>query len=151
MFRSVARLGRVATTARAFSTAPAVRAEAAKAPIQLHSVEGRYAHALFSAASTGGKLDVVEKELKAVQERASGDADFANFLNSPILSRKEKTEAVEAMMANKKYSDLTVNFFGALAENNRLDSTSDVIDAFSTIMTAHRGEVQCTITSAAVR
>ena len=36
-------------------------------PIHLFGVEGRYAHALFSAASKEKKLDVVEKELKQFQ------------------------------------------------------------------------------------
>lgn len=40
---------------------------------------------------------------------------------------------------------------GALAENNRLGMSTDVIDAFETLMTAHRGEVTCKITSAEVR
>jgi len=39
---------------------------------------------------------------------------------------------------------------GSLAENNRLRMSTDVIDAFETLMTAHRGEVNCMITSAEV-
>ena len=40
-----------------------------QAPIQLFGTEGRYAHALYSAASKEKKLDAVEKELKAFQVR----------------------------------------------------------------------------------
>ena len=38
-----------------------------QAPIQLFGVEGRYAHALYSAASKQKKLDVVEGDLKKVK------------------------------------------------------------------------------------
>ena len=43
-----------------------------------------------------------------------------------------------------------VNFFGAMAENNRLPETGGVIDAFETLMASSRNEVQCTITTAKV-
>lgn len=38
----------------------------------------------------------------------------------------------------------------AMAENNRLKLTASVIKAFGTIMSAHRGEVPCSITTAKV-
>jgi F-type H+-transporting ATPase subunit O len=38
-----------------------------QAPLQLFGVEGRYAHALYSAASKEKKLDAVEKDLKNIQ------------------------------------------------------------------------------------
>ena len=39
---------------------------------------------------------------------------------------------------------------GALTENNRLSRTMGVIKAYNTIMSAYRGEVPCTVTSAKV-
>lgn len=47
-------------------------------------------------------------------------------------------------------SPLTVNFFGVLAENNRLSKLDEVFSAWSKIMSAHRGEVVCTVTTAKV-
>ena len=38
-----------------------------QAPIKVFGVEGRYAHALFSAASKSNSLEKVEKELGQVQ------------------------------------------------------------------------------------
>ena len=52
---------------RMFSTTTAAQAKLVKAPIQLFGVEGRYAHALYSAASKEKSLDAVEKELAKVQ------------------------------------------------------------------------------------
>jgi len=39
---------------------------------------------------------------------------------------------------------------GALADNGRLQKMNGVISAFSTLMSAHRGEVVCTVTTAKV-
>ena len=40
-----------------------------QAPIQLFGVEGRYAHALYSAASKEKKLEAVEAEVKSFKVR----------------------------------------------------------------------------------
>lgn len=40
---------------------------------------------------------------------------------------------------------------GALAENSRLAATDGIINAFGKLMSSHRGEVQCTITTAKVQ
>ena len=53
--------------ARMFSTSASAQAKLVKAPIQLFGVEGRYAHALYSAASKQKQLDSVEKELTKVK------------------------------------------------------------------------------------
>lgn len=37
-----------------------------------------------------------------------------------------------------------------LAENGRLNNTHGIISAFSTMMSVHRGEVPCTVTTASV-
>jgi F-type H+-transporting ATPase subunit O len=50
-----------------FSTTASAQAKLVKAPIQLFGMEGRYAHALYSAASKEKQLDTVEKELSKVK------------------------------------------------------------------------------------
>uniref|UniRef100_A0A0L8HQJ0 ATP synthase peripheral stalk subunit OSCP, mitochondrial n=2 Tax=Octopus bimaculoides TaxID=37653 RepID=A0A0L8HQJ0_OCTBM len=47
-----------------------------------------------------------------------------------------------------KYNNLVVNLLGALSENGRIQKLSGVINAFETIMSSHRGEVPCTVTTA---
>ena len=51
-----------------------------QAPIQVFGIEGRYAHALFAAASKEKKLDVVEKDLQAFEVRLV--YGFMNYCNS---------------------------------------------------------------------
>lgn len=47
-------------------------------------------------------------------------------------------------------TETTFPFPDLLAENGRLDNTPGVISAFSTMMSVHRGEVPCTVTTASV-
>lgn len=64
------------------------------------------------------------------------------------MSRGEKTAAIEETLTKQKYSPTVVNFFGALAENNRLPEYEEILSCFGELMSAHRNEVNCTITSA---
>lgn len=49
-------------------------------PLKLYGVPGRYASALFVAASKAKKLDLVEKELKTVRD--AGNADVGKLERS---------------------------------------------------------------------
>ena len=51
-------------------------------------------------------------------------------------------------MSKQGLSDLSVNTLSAMAENGRLPRLSAVLKSFQTLMSAHRGEVQCTVTTA---
>merc|ERR1712168_86982 len=96
-------VNRLSLAVRQFSTT-CNRSKLVKAPIQLFGIEGRYAHALYSAASKEGSLNLVEKELSGFQS----------------------------------YVD----------ENGRLPKMGSIFGAFSTIMSAERGEVVCSVTTA---
>jgi F-type H+-transporting ATPase subunit O len=57
---------------RGFATTPAASAAAQaapKPPIQLHGLEGRYAHAIYAAAARNNQLQAVEKDFAGIQVR----------------------------------------------------------------------------------
>lgn len=62
-----------------------------QAPIQLFGLEGRYAHALYSAATKQKKLDVVEKEVNSFKGLLEKDAKFSAFIQNPTVQRKTKS------------------------------------------------------------
>lgn len=51
-------------------------------------------------------------------------------------------------MKKQGLSDVTVNALSAMAENGRLPKLSAVLKSFQTLMSAHRGEVTCSVTTA---
>eukprot|EP00128_Syssomonas_multiformis_P015123 Colp12_sorted_trinity150504_noHs@26722 len=128
---------------RAYSTATEVK----KAPITVPGVAGRYATALYSAAFKKNALDTVEKDLIEIA-KLKGDDKFNTFIESPVLNANAKADALKAALTAGKFSELTINLFETLAENNRLAETQNVVDSFGKIMSAHRGEVTCVITTA---
>lgn len=96
-------------------------------------------------------LAKVEADLKGVKA-SLGDASVQDFLANPILSSSDKAAGIEALLKKsspKGASDLTKNLFEVLADNGRLYETDKVIADYLDIMSAHRGEVKVTITTAA--
>ncbi|XP_039975763.1 ATP synthase subunit O, mitochondrial [Xiphias gladius] len=133
---------------RQFSTSvirPA--AKLVKPPIQVYGVEGRYATALFSAASKQNKLDQVEQELGKVSTMIK-DPKIASVVMNPHVKRSIKQKTFSDALAKAKLSPITINLINVLSENGRLTITGDVITAFGKMMSAHRGEVICSVTTA---
>lgn len=86
---------------RSLSTSSAA-AQLVKAPIQVFGIDGRYATALYSAASKSKSLDNVEKELVQFQKSIKTDAKLKEFLINPVLKRSIKAEAFKHL-ASKVY------------------------------------------------
>jgi F-type H+-transporting ATPase subunit O len=93
-------------------------------------------------------LDNVEDELKRIQGVIAKDSSIKEFLSNPIMGREAKKQGVVKMLSKGSYSDTTKNFFDLLADNRRLEETPKIIEGFSLLMAAHRGEVDVVVTSA---
>ena len=116
----------------------------------LHGIDGRYATALFTAASKSSSVEKVESELKVIESAIKRDPALKTFLETPLVDRTAKKQGVASLLSKGKYSTITKNFFDVLAENGRLDQTGKILAAYSQLMTASRGEVSVTVTSAKV-
>ncbi|XP_045116276.1 ATP synthase subunit O, mitochondrial-like [Portunus trituberculatus] len=133
--------------ARSFSTSVA-RQQLVQPPIQVFGLEGRYATALYSAASKKKAIDAVDKDLKEFSALLKTDGQLKEFILNPLLSKDLKKEAITSVLTKKNASPLTANLLNALVENGRSSNIEGVVNAFSTIMAAVRGEVICEVTTA---
>ncbi|XP_065908357.1 ATP synthase subunit O, mitochondrial-like [Dysidea avara] len=135
---------------RVFYSAAATQEGLVKPPIPVFGIEGRYAHALYSAAFKKNKLDQIEKELNDFQKLLTAEQKLQDFLLNPTLRKDNKQALITDIMKKQNYSSMTVNLFAALTENNRLNRIDSIVKTFNRIMSGQRGEVVCTITSAKV-
>nr|CAG4643524.1 EOG090X0EB8 [Ilyocryptus agilis] len=119
-----------------------------KPPIQVFGLEGRYASALYSAASKNKSLEKVEKELNDFQATMTKDKRLAQFIANPTLKRGLKKEALASVAKKVNMSDLSGNLLQLLAENGRLPKLENIINHYKNMMAAYRGEVICEVTSA---
>lgn len=72
-------------------------------------MEGRYASALYSAASKQKSLEKVEKELKDFQVTIGKDARLAEFIANPTLKRSLKKDALASVAKKLNLNPVTGN------------------------------------------
>ena len=83
-------------------------------PVQVFGLEGRYASALYSAASKQKTLEKVEKELVTFQATVAKDVRLAEFVNNPILKRTLKKEGLASVAKKQNMSPATSNLLGII-------------------------------------
>ena len=137
------------SAARRFSTSSSAL-QLVKPPVAVYGVEGRYATALYSAASKQKALDAVEKDLSAFAAQIQKDKRLQDFLHDPSVKKSLKAEGMSAACDKMKMNALSKNLFLAMGENGRYGIIPKVCDSFKIIMAAQRGEVICEVTSAKV-
>lgn len=136
-----------ATFRRQFSTSGALR-KLVTPPAQVYGIEGRYATALYSAAVKSKKIDAVDQDLNKLGKLLKTDARLAEFLGNPVYQRQAKSAAFAKLLTSLKVTDLTLNMFSLMGLNGRLGRSAQVLNAFSTLISAHRGEVQAEVVTA---
>jgi F-type H+-transporting ATPase subunit O len=119
--------------------------------LTLHGIDGRYATALFSAASKQKVLEKVESDLSNLKALLESDKKVGWFLDTPTIDRQKKSSVVKILLEKGKYGPITANLLEVLAENGRLNQTEKIITAYQQLMVAIRGEVSVVVTSAQVR
>jgi len=127
----------------------AMATEAAhRPPLQVFGLHARYANATYTAASKASILPKVEEELMAIQATAKNSPQFQAFLDNPLISRDNKEKGIKEMLGGANVTNVTLNLMTTLAGNARLPLTSKIIDTYSELMKAKRGEIEATIISA---
>ncbi|KAF1358993.1 OSCP-domain-containing protein [Lizonia empirigonia] len=151
-FRAAAPRAPVARFAATRGYAAAAPSSAAnKPPVALFGVDGTYASALYTAAAKTSTLDNTAKSLEQLSAVFKKDAKLAEILRAPTLSVSDKQQIVQELQKHigQDKDGIVKNFLDTLAQNNRLGVLEGVVNNFSVLMGAHRGEIELVVTSAA--
>lgn len=119
-----------------------------KLPIHLFGLEGRYATALYTAATKLGQLESVEKDLVKIQSVIKAKPQLRAIITSPIINRTLLQTTLKDVGAKANLAAATTNLLSLLAENGRMNKMDGVINSFKQLMSAHRGEVICEVITA---
>lgn len=130
---------------RGFSAA--VEAEF-RPPISVFGIGGKYASALYVAASRAKVLDNVEKELQELMTASEKSPNFNDFLKDPSIPKSNRLLAISEIFGDKGFTDVTKNFLAVLADSGRLSYLPKATSAYKELLRAHRGEVLATVTAA---
>ncbi|KAK3215275.1 hypothetical protein GRF29_19g2776881 [Pseudopithomyces chartarum] len=141
---------RVAAT-RAYAQAAAPSSSNTKPPVALFGIDGTYASALYTAAAKTNALDSAAKSLESLSTVFKKDAKLATVLSAPTLSVSDKQQIIAELQKHlgQDKEGVVKNLLETLAHNNRLGALEGVVEKFSQLMSAYRGEVELTVTSAA--
>ena len=112
------------------------------------SLAGRYASALFDLARDQKQIDSVGRSLDALNQALVDSKDFAELVESPLVSRDEAGKAMAAIAPQLGLGPITANFVGVLARNGRKSQLQPVIRAFRRLSAEHRGETIAEVVTA---
>lgn len=116
--------------------------------IQESEAGSRYAKAAFELATDKGALEAVHQDLGVLAALISESDDLKALLNSLIIPSADKLKGLKALIAKAKFSPLTSNLLGVLAQNNRLPDLLATINAFNRLYDAKMGVVAAEVVSA---
>ncbi len=77
-----------------------------KPPVAVFGIEGRYATALYSAASKQKQLDTVEKDLRNFANQIKKDTRLAEFLFDPSVKKGLKRDGLAGACDKMKVGKL---------------------------------------------
>jgi len=108
----------------------------------------RYAAALFDLADERKTLDEVAADLTQLRTMLRESGDLLRLVRSPVLSRHEQAQAIEALAERAALSQLTRDFLAVVARNRRLFAVPAMIEAYLAKLAERRGEVTAEVTAA---
>ena len=112
-----------------------------------NSLQGRYAQALFQVTQEKKNLDKVWNDLDHLRACMAESKEFANFVTTPAIGKKDKAEGLKGVAAKYGYDVITTNFLGTLLENSRLHELEKMIASFEGFYHAEMGQVICVVTA----
>lgn len=98
-------------------------------------------------------LENTSKAINALHEVYNKDAKLATIMQAPTLSSEDKTSIITELQKHTGATDkgdTVKNFLITLADYNRLGLLKGVCEKFGELMSAAKGEVELTVTSASV-
>lgn len=103
------------------------------------SLSKRYALGLIKALKSEDEYTAVKAQLVSFQQLLEADPEFRAGLVTPMLSREQKQDLLEVMRNRAGFATKTMNFLDALAEENRLEHLSEILDVLDDIWLDSRG------------
>ena len=107
----------------------------------------RYASAVFELAKEASKVKDIETDLDALQGALSDSEDFRNLIHSPIYTREQQGNAVDALAKKMKLSPTMANTLSLMASKRRLFVLPQLVKTLREKIAEDKGEVTAEVTS----
>lgn len=112
------------------------------------AIARRYATAFFELASEQSQIDVIARDLSALEGLLASGGDMDRFIHTTTLRRDDQAKALSALAAHLKLSKLSEKLLGVVAQNRRLPDLSAIVASAQELIAEQRGEVTAEVTAA---
>jgi F-type H+-transporting ATPase subunit delta len=113
------------------------------------AVAKSYAKAIFELARERNQADQVQTELDRAAALVTADAEVADVLGRPWISRAKRQQLAEAIGQKLELSKLGRDFLGLLAAQGRADHLAAIAAAYRGMLDAASGRVRARVRTAA--
>jgi F-type H+-transporting ATPase subunit O len=113
-------------------------------PVHVFGLEGRYASALFSAASKQNKLDQIDADFQRLDTLLKKNKSLVDLFRNPGVSREQRLTIIDELGV----SDLTRTTIEILVGNRREKKLTKFVTVMNRLMSANRKELLCRIITA---
>jgi F-type H+-transporting ATPase subunit delta len=107
----------------------------------------RYAEALITAAEEEKILDMVMKDVLALQSLIAASQEFRLLLHSPVIKREKKAVIFKELFS-QKVTPLMLSFLLLLAEKGRENTLSEIVEEYFKLSDERLGVVKVHLASA---
>ena len=111
------------------------------------TVGSRYALAIYEIASDLKKVEETYKELKVVMEVYEQNLDFKNFVEHPLVNKKDKKDFVGKIF-DGEFSEETTNILNYLIDKNRLSQIKSIVTEYLKLYYSRNQIVEAEVTFA---
>ncbi len=113
-------------------------------PIPVFGLEGRYAAALFSAASKENKLEQIDADFQKLGRVLTKDKSLVDLFRNPGVTREQRFGLIKEIGV----SDMTQATIEALFDNRREKKLTKFVLVMNRVMAANRKELLCRVITA---
>lgn len=113
-------------------------------PIPVFGLEGRYASALFSAASKQNQLEKIDADFQKLNQFFTQNRGAADFFKNPGVSREQRLQLINELGV----SEMTRATLETLLDNRREKKLNKFVTMMTRLMAANRGELLCRVITA---
>ena len=110
-------------------------------------LSGRYAKAIYELAEEKKILTKIVDDFTRLKKLLEESDSFSKLISSPAITKSDKQNSILKILKKAKAQDLSVKFFGTLANNGRLIIINEVIEDFLSEVSRINGEVKAEVTS----
>ncbi len=126
----------------------AIRAGTGGEELIAGSLAKRYAKALVDVAAASDDLEAIRQELAEFAGLLRVHRELRLFLANPSVLRRDKTRALDEVLASLRLRPLTTSFLRILLEAGRLPVLDNVLRAYQALVDERLGRVKAVVTAA---